>query len=122
MLRDELVGIVSRADLLRALEGVEPEAEVDADTLAVELRGLTELQPSSTPSPRSAIAPRRVYLVGGTIRDILLGEESFDVDIAVEGDAIGSQVRSPTLGGRTTPHEKFGTAIVSTGTTNAWTS
>jgi tRNA nucleotidyltransferase/poly(A) polymerase len=24
----------------------------------------------------------------GTIRDILLGEQSFDVDIAVEGDAI----------------------------------
>ena len=29
-----------------------------------------------------------VYLVGGTVRDILLGERSFDVDIAVEGDAI----------------------------------
>ena len=29
-----------------------------------------------------------VYLVGGTVRDILLGEPSFDVDIAVEGDAI----------------------------------
>ena len=29
-----------------------------------------------------------VYLVGGTVRDLLLGEPSFDVDIAVEGDAI----------------------------------
>ena len=29
-----------------------------------------------------------VYLVGGSVRDILLGEPSFDVDVVVEGDAI----------------------------------
>ena len=29
---------------------------------------------------------RAVYLVGGTVRDILLGEPGFDVDLAVEGD------------------------------------
>ena len=29
-----------------------------------------------------------VYLVGGTVRDILLGERNFDVDVVVEGDAI----------------------------------
>ena len=57
-----------------------------------------------------------MYLVGGTIRDILLGEESFDVDLAVEGDAIGfAGALATTLGGRTTPHEKFGTAIVQYG-------
>ena len=27
-----------------------------------------------------------VYLVGGTVRDILLGEPGFDVDLTVEGD------------------------------------
>ena len=57
-----------------------------------------------------------VYLVGGTIRDILLGEESFDVDIAVEGDAIAfAYALAGALGGRATPHQKFGTAIVSYG-------
>jgi tRNA nucleotidyltransferase (CCA-adding enzyme) len=56
------------------------------------------------------------YLVGGTVRDILLGEESFDVDIAVEGDAIAfAYALARTLGGRATPHERFGTAIVSYG-------
>ena len=35
-----------------------------------------------------------VYLVGGTVRDILLGERSFDVDIAVEGDAIALAQRA----------------------------
>ncbi len=57
-----------------------------------------------------------VFLVGGTIRDILLGEESFDVDIAVEGDAIAfAYTLATALGGRATPHQRFGTAIVSYG-------
>ena len=54
-----------------------------------------------------------VYLVGGTVRDILLGEEGFDIDIAVEGDAIEfARSLAAALGGRITPHRKFGTAIV----------
>jgi tRNA nucleotidyltransferase (CCA-adding enzyme) len=54
-----------------------------------------------------------VYLVGGTVRDILLGERSFDVDIAVEGDAIAfARALASALDGRVRPHEKFGTAVV----------
>jgi len=30
----------------------------------------------------------RLYLVGGTVRDLLLGRPGFDVDLSVEGDAI----------------------------------
>ncbi len=57
-----------------------------------------------------------IYLVGGTVRDILLGEESFDVDIAVEGDAIAlARDLAAALGGRMTPHAKFGTAVVQYG-------
>ena len=68
---------------------------------------------SSPPSPRRASGVEGVYLVGGTVRDILLGEQSFDVDIAVEGDAIALARRiARELGGRTREHEKFGTAVV----------
>jgi tRNA nucleotidyltransferase (CCA-adding enzyme) len=57
-----------------------------------------------------------VYLVGGAVRDVLLGAESFDVDIAVEGDAIGfARALARALEGRYTPHEKFGTAVVQYG-------
>src|SRR5438876_4420273 len=57
-----------------------------------------------------------VFLVGGTVRDILLGEPGFDVDIAVEGDAIAfAESLAGALGGRATPHSKFGTAVVSYG-------
>jgi tRNA nucleotidyltransferase (CCA-adding enzyme) len=54
-----------------------------------------------------------VYLVGGAVRDVLMGEPNFDVDIAVEGTGIGfGQALARALGGRVVPHEKFGTAIV----------
>ena len=54
-----------------------------------------------------------VYLVGGTVRDILLNEDSFDVDIAVEADGVAfGQALARALGGRAAPHEKFGTAVV----------
>ncbi|MEK6273945.1 MAG: hypothetical protein AABM30_01245 [Actinomycetota bacterium] len=54
-----------------------------------------------------------VYLVGGTVRDILLGEPGFDVDIVVEGDAIAlAGALAGELGGRVRAHDKFGTAVV----------
>jgi tRNA nucleotidyltransferase (CCA-adding enzyme) len=54
-----------------------------------------------------------VYLVGGTVRDILLGEPNFDVDIVVEGDAIGlANDLADDLDGRVRAHRAFGTAVV----------
>ena len=54
-----------------------------------------------------------VYLVGGTVRDILLGRPNFDVDVAVEGDAIEfARALANDLGGRCHPHGQFGTAVV----------
>jgi tRNA nucleotidyltransferase (CCA-adding enzyme) len=54
-----------------------------------------------------------VYLVGGTVRDLLLGRHNFDVDLAVEGDAIElARALAEELGGRCRPHGQFGTAVV----------
>jgi tRNA nucleotidyltransferase (CCA-adding enzyme) len=54
-----------------------------------------------------------VYLVGGTVRDILLGERNFDVDVVVEGDAIAlARAVAGKLDGRVRAHKKFGTAVV----------
>ena len=54
-----------------------------------------------------------VYLVGGTVRDILLGEPNFDVDIVVEGDAIAlANQLADELDGRVRAHRTFGTAVV----------
>jgi tRNA nucleotidyltransferase (CCA-adding enzyme) len=54
-----------------------------------------------------------VYLVGGAVRDILLGEPNFDVDLVVEGDAIAvARALAASLGGRVRAHPQFGTAVV----------
>jgi tRNA nucleotidyltransferase (CCA-adding enzyme) len=54
-----------------------------------------------------------VYLVGGSVRDILLGERNFDVDIVVEGDAIAlARDLAEKLEGRVRTHRTFGTAVV----------
>jgi tRNA nucleotidyltransferase (CCA-adding enzyme) len=60
-----------------------------------------------------AAAYEGVYLVGGAVRDVLLGEQSLDLDVMVEGDAIAlARELARALGGRCHPHEKFQTAVV----------
>ena len=55
-----------------------------------------------------------VYLVGGPVRDALLGAQVLDLDFAVEGDAPAlARQLSERLNGRVTIHERFGTATVS---------
>jgi len=53
------------------------------------------------------------YLVGGFVRDLILGVKNLDLDILVEGDGIkfaGSFAGSQ--GGKITAHKQFGTATV----------
>jgi tRNA nucleotidyltransferase (CCA-adding enzyme) len=110
---EKLVGVVTRTDVLRAI-GAEPEpSRARAPTLAHELGSLERLAPAFDAIRAVGGAYEGVYLVGGTVRDILLGERSFDVDIAVEGDAIAfAREVAKVLGGRTRAHRKFGTAVV----------
>lgn len=70
------------------------------------LPGMNQLLPAL-----DGLAP--AYLVGGAVRDILRGEPSADLDLAVEGDA-GSTARAlaERLGGESVGHERFGTATI----------
>ena len=110
---DRLAGVVTRSDVLQALgEAVEAPAE-PAETIAEELQRLERLQPVFHAVAAVSDTVDGVYLVGGTVRDILLGEQSFDVDIAVEGDAIAlARAIAKQLAGRVRAHEHFGTAVV----------
>jgi tRNA nucleotidyltransferase (CCA-adding enzyme) len=56
---------------------------------------------------RDAAGGLPTYLVGGAVRDLLLGRERADLDVVVEGDAAALAGR---LGGNTVSHERFGTA------------
>lgn len=52
---------------------------------------------------------KRIYLVGGAVRDLLLGHGRTDIDLVVEGEAAALAAR---LGGEVVEHERFATAKV----------
>jgi tRNA nucleotidyltransferase (CCA-adding enzyme) len=54
-----------------------------------------------------------VYVVGGAVRDVLLGRHPHELDFVVEGDAVAVARRAADrLGGSVTVHDRFGTATV----------
>jgi tRNA nucleotidyltransferase (CCA-adding enzyme) len=60
--------------------------------------------------PPLTAAEGRVAVVGGFVRDVLLGREPRELDVVVEGD-VAALARS--LGGAVAVHEAFGTATAS---------
>ncbi|MFW6056289.1 MAG: CCA tRNA nucleotidyltransferase [Chloroflexota bacterium] len=58
----------------------------------------------------------RCCLVGGPVRDLLLGEPGLDLDIVVEGNAVElAQALASAYGVRVVVHRDFGTATVEVG-------
>ncbi len=120
-------GLVTRMAVLRHLYGrvaaaadpVERRARAErehkqmvagllADRLAPPLRRRVE---------RVAEVSRRhgvpVYLVGGMVRDLLLGRENRDLDLVVEGDGPHfARLLAVELGGRVREHPAFLTAVI----------
>jgi tRNA nucleotidyltransferase (CCA-adding enzyme) len=58
---------------------------------------------------REGAGGEAIYLVGGAVRDLLLGRGRADIDLVVEGDAGALAAR---LGGEVVEHERFSTAKV----------
>ena len=62
-------------------------------------------------SGQAAKLGQRVYLVGGVVRDLLLGYPNFDLDLVVEGDAVKlAQQVAETSQAKLLAHHRFGTA------------
>jgi tRNA nucleotidyltransferase (CCA-adding enzyme) len=123
-----LVGTVTRGDILRHLyqdmlrrpaflEAEEPEATHLA------ARNVGALLQARLPGWLNALLRAagqvadaegtRAYVVGGFVRDLLLGVENLDVDLVVEGDGIAfAETLVKRLGGRCTSHRTFGTAAI----------
>ncbi len=82
------------------------ERRVPSHTLGI-LRTVTDL---------AAERGAPLYLVGGVVRDLLLGRETLDLDLVVEGDAQGlARDLALRLGGRAVAHDQFGTAKLTAG-------
>lgn len=115
--KGKLTGIVTRTDILTALHGAkfkklphDYEVQANLEKLAPNMHKLFKIC--------SAVAEKlslNIFLVGGFVRDLLLGIENLDIDIVVEGDGIlfaenlAAQTRSKLI-----THDKFKTAIVFT--------
>jgi tRNA nucleotidyltransferase (CCA-adding enzyme) len=53
------------------------------------------------------------YLVGGSVRDLLMGEQNLDIDIVIEGDGIAfAHALSRQIAAKVKAHHAFGTAQI----------
>jgi tRNA nucleotidyltransferase (CCA-adding enzyme) len=111
-------GVVTGGDVLRALhepvalERPAPDEEA-TEAVRASLGKIERLQEILPAVQAVAASHDGVYLVGGAVRDVLLGEQSLDLDLMVEGDALAfARDLAAELGARSHPHEKFQTAVV----------
>ncbi len=121
------LGLITRMQVLRHLHGRLSEFEERFDRRTEHLRERKEkigkvLEERLPPFllgrvERIAAVSRRhgipVHLVGGLVRDLLLGRENRDLDLVVEGDGLGfAALLAEELGGRVRTHPAFLTAVV----------
>ena len=110
----KVIGIVTRTDLIKLWSTPSPRSSrQDIITRFEEI----------LPAPqRDLILKARdvansmgysLYIVGGFVRDLMLGVPDLDFDLVVEGDAIRvARKLAAQIGGRAISHSRFGTAKV----------
>jgi len=106
-----LLGIVTRTDLIKQWSATTPlQVETLAQRMAATLpRPMLSLLEQAGATAGQMSYP--LYAVGGFVRDLLLGEPNYDVDLVVEGDAIKlAQALARQYGGRVRGHRRFGAA------------
>ena len=109
----EVIGIVTRTDLVKSL-GTESALLPGKQNLGGRLE---EALPAGRLAFLKLIAAQAlslrtpVYIVGGFVRDLILGRPSLDFDVVVEGNAINlAKALEKHFGGRMVSHSRFGTA------------
>lgn len=112
----ELLGIVTRSDVLRALYDLEGPSNPHplAGNLSARLHAEWPQDWAQLLDAVGNLAGETpTYLVGGAVRDLILGRRNLDVDLVVEGDAIALARRfAEEHQGTIKVHEAFGTAHV----------
>jgi tRNA nucleotidyltransferase (CCA-adding enzyme) len=107
----QIIGIVTRTDLLKTGEAVPaPGRQNLANRLEAAL-SLARLALLKLVAAKAFEQRQAVYVVGGFVRDLLLGRPSPDFDVVVEGDAIAlANSLVASYGGRLVAHGRFVTA------------
>ena len=119
----KVIGILSRTDLLKLFH--EPKEVASHKTLyrgssiTLNLKNLLEnkispagLELIKTVGKQASELGMRVFLVGGIVRDLLLGFEQNDLDFVVEGDALllAENLRGKVPHRKLITHQRFKTA------------
>ncbi len=122
-----IVGAITRTDLLRALYeeflrrrsiGKEETSElhVASRNLASWLKDKFPEDVYTVLKLSGEIAERlqfTAYLVGGSVRDLLMGQANLDIDLVIEGDGIAfARALAATVQAKVRPHQAFATAQV----------
>jgi tRNA nucleotidyltransferase (CCA-adding enzyme) len=87
---------------IRSMEVPSPEAMI------AQIRSLAAAHPLFSRGPDAV----PVWLVGGAVRDLLIGHEPAELDLVVQGDPHAAALQ---LGGTTRAHDRFGTTTVTVG-------
>ncbi len=112
-----LVGVITRTNLLKLMSGIGGYEEMKK-RLSVSDKLKRRLPEGIYRHLRRAgeVAGElgfKAYLVGGMVRDIMLGIDNLDVDIVIEGDGIKfAKEYSKRYGGRVVQHKEFRTATL----------
>ena len=112
------IGIITRSDLLRVFHQQENIVVNELTRLNVSESVFAHFSSSDLELINliSGVARRtgvRTYLVGGVVRDIILGVPNHDLDLVVEGDAIEfSQNLNRLLNGKVVAYPPFGTSVI----------
>lgn len=111
MERGRLVGIITRQDIICALYGQRLKERKGEQIIEEIEPNLKEILYRI--GEIAASLGMRSYLVGGVVRDIILGKEVNDLDILVEGKAIElAEKMGKEMKGELVSHQRFGTATV----------
>lgn len=127
--KGQLVGIITRTDVLRRIHGEsaprwhKPLFNAGDYRIAPFRDNLTDLINDRLPKriqglllllgQKAAKEGFKVYAVGGFVRDLVLGLSNYDLDLAVEENAVEfANLLPPLLGGKLNVHPEFGTATL----------
>ncbi len=126
---EKIIGAITRTDLLRTLyeeflrrrkieETVTKEKPPAGRSLSSWLKERFPLEIYNFLKLSGEVAEElgvNAYLIGGSVRDLLRGEENLDIDIVIEGDGISfAKTFGKKLNARVRTHPRFGTAQVIT--------
>lgn len=110
-----LIGIVTRTDLITHWARTHPTTTPVYPTIApdkiAEVLGAGTAKLIENIARHAAENNRALYIVGGIVRDLLLGRPNLDIDFVVEAGAIHFvEALQARYGGRVHPYKPFGTA------------